>query len=213
MKVLVTGFEPFNQGKINPSWEAVKILPDTIAGAEIVKLEIPVVAYKSIKAVHDKMVEIQPDIIISTGLADGRVNVTPERVAINITDARMPDNEGNQPIDVPIFEDGETAYFSNLPVKAMVQAMKDAGYPAALSNTAGTYICNHTMYGILYYIHKEFPNARGGFIHVPFAPCMTVDKPTMASMAIVDIAGALEAGIKAAVENTKDAKLIGGSEH
>lgn len=213
MKVLVTGFEPFNHEKINSSWEAVKLLPDTIAGAEVVKLEIPVVAYKSIEAVHDKMVELQPDIIISTGLADGRVNVTPERVAINITDARMPDNEGNQPVDVPIFEDGETAYFSNLPVKAMVKAMKDAGYPAVLSNTAGTYICNHTMYGILYYIHKEFPNARGGFIHVPLAPSMAVDKPSMASMAISDIAGALEAGIRAAVENVEDRKLAYGAEN
>lgn len=213
MKVLVTGFEPFNHEKINPSWEAVKLLPDTIAGAKITKLEIPVVAYKSIQAVHDKMAEIQPDIIISTGLADGRVNVTPERVAINITDARIPDNEGNQPVDVPIFEDGETAYFSNLPVKAMVQAMKDAGYPAVLSNTAGTYICNHTMYGILYYIHKEFPNARGGFIHVPLAPCMAADKPAMASMAVRDIAGALEAGIRAAVENVEDMKLVGGAEN
>lgn len=211
--MLVTGFEPFNHEKINPSWEAVKLLPDTIAGAKIVKLEIPVVAYKSIQAVHDKMAEIQPDIIISTGLADGRVNVTPERVAINITDARIPDNEGNQPVDIPIFEDGETAYFSNLPVKAMVQAMKDAGYPAVLSNTAGTYICNHTMYGILYYIYKEFPNARGGFIHVPLAPCMAADKPAMASMSIRDIAGALEAGIRAAVENMEDMKLVGGAEN
>ena len=95
----------------------------------------------------------------------------------------------------------------------MVQAMRDAGYPAVLSNTAGTYICNHTMYGILYYIQKEFPNARGGFIHVPLAPSMTVDKPPIASMAITDIAGALEAGIKAAVQNLEDDKLAGGTEN
>ena len=157
--------------------------------------------------------EIHPDIIISIGQAGGRFGVTPERVAINITDARIPDNEGNQPIDVPVFADGDTAYFSNLPVKAMVQEIKKAGYPSTLSNTAGTYICNHVMYGILYYIQKEFPNARGGFIHVPYAVSQVVDKPETPSMAITDITAALEAAVKAAVENEKDIKVIGGETH
>lgn len=213
MKVLVTGFDPFGGESINPAWEAVKVINDEIAGAEVVKMQIPTVVGKSIIKIHEKMVEINPDIVIAVGQAGGRFGVTPERVAINVTDARIPDNEGNQPIDEPIFEDGDAAYFSNLPVKAMVQAIKDAGYPSVLSNTAGTYICNHVMYGILYYIQKEFPNARGGFIHVPYAASQVVNKPNTASMAIADITASLEAAIRAAVENATDIKAIGGETH
>lgn len=213
MKVLVTGFDPFGGESINPAWEAVKVIKNEIAGAEIVTMQIPTVVGKSIEKIHNKMVEINPDIVIAVGQAGGRFGVTPERVAINVTDARIPDNEGNQPIDEPIFADGETAYFSNLPVKAMVQAIKDAGYPASLSNTAGTYICNHVMYGILYYIQKEFPNVRGGFIHVPFAASQVVEKPNTPSMAIADITASLEAAIRAAVEHKDDLKIIGGETH
>lgn len=213
MKVLITGFDPFGGETINPAWEAVKGIRDEIAGAEIVKMQIPTVVNKSIEKIHAKMKEIQPDAVISIGQAGGRFGVTPERVAINITDARIPDNEGNQPIDIPIFEDGDAAYFSNLPVKAMVQAIKDAGYPSVLSNTAGTYICNHVMYGILYYIQKEFPNARGGFIHVPYAVSQVVNKPGTPSMAIADITASLEAAIEAAVVNQTDIQAVGGAIH
>jgi len=213
MKVLITGFDPFGGEPINPAWEAVKLMKEEIAGAEIVKLQIPTVVNKSIEKVHEKMKELQPDIVISVGQAGGRFGVTPERVAINVTDARIPDNEGNQPIDVPIFEDGDAAYFSNLPVKAMVQAIKDAGYPSVLSNSAGTYICNHVMYGILYYIRKEFPTVRGGFIHVPYAASQVVDKPGTPSMSLLDITASLEAAVKAAVENQADIKAVGGAIH
>ena len=213
MKVLITGFDPFGGESINPAWEAVKVIKDEIAGAEIVKMQIPTVVGKSIAKIYDKMKEINPDIVIAVGQAGGRFGVTPERVAINVTDARIPDNEGNQPIDEPIFADGDAAYFSNLPVKAMVQEIKNAGYPTSLSNTAGTYICNHVMYGILYYIQKEFPNVRGGFIHVPFAASQVVNKPNTPSMAIADITAAIEAAIKAAVEHQADIKAIGGETH
>lgn len=213
MKALVTGFDPFGGESINPSWEAVKSIKNTIAGAEIIKLQLPTVAYKSISQLHNKMVELNPDIVISVGQAGGRAGITPERVAINITDARIPDNEGNQPIDEVIFEDGDTAYFSNLPVKAMVQAIRDAGFPSSLSNTAGTYICNHVMYGILYYIQKEFPNTRGGFIHVPFATSQVADKPEMPSMEIANITTALEAAIQAAVTYQTDLKTTIGETH
>ena len=209
MKVLVTGFDPFGGEPINPAWEAVKAMKDTIAGAEIVKMQIPTVVGKSIEKIHQKMKELQPDLVISVGQAGGRFGVTPERVAINVTDARIPDNEGNQPIDEPIFPDGPAAYFSNLPVKAMVQAIKDAGYPSVLSNSAGTYICNHVMYGILYYIEKEFPNVRGGFIHVPYAPSQVVNKPSTPSMALADITASLEAAVAAASQlSSKSDKVV-----
>lgn len=210
MKVLVTGFDPFGGETMNPALEAVKMLKDKIAGADIIRLPIPVVERKSIAMIYEKMKEVQPDIVICIGQAGGRFGVTPERVAINITDARIPDNEGNQPIDEPIFEDGETAYFSNLPVKAMVQAIRDAGYPSSLSNSAGTYICNHVMYGLLYYIKKEFPDVRGGFIHVPYAVSQVIDKPNTPSMSLTDITAALEAAIAAAVLHNKDIKAVGG---
>ena len=213
MKVLGTGFDPFGGEPINPAWEAVKAMKDTIAGAEIVKMQIPTVVGKSIEKIHQKMKELQPDLVISVGQAGGRFGVTPERVAINVTDARIPDNEGNQPIDEPIFPDGPAAYFSNLPVKAMVQAIKDAGYPSVLSNSAGTYICNHVMYGILYYIEKEFPNVRGGFIHVPYAPSQVVNKPSTPSMALADITASLEAAVAAAISSKEDIRAVGGEIH
>ena len=213
MKVLVTGFDPFGGEPINPAWEAVKAMKDTIAGAEIVKMQIPTVVGKSIEKIHQKMKELQPDLVISVGQAGGRFGVTPERVAINVTDARIPDNEGNQPIDEPIFPDGPAAYFSNLPVRAMVQAIKDAGYPSVLSNSAGTYICNHVMYGILYYIEKEFPNVRGGFIHVPYAPSQVVNKPSTPSMALADITASLEAAVAAAISSKEDIRAVGGEIH
>ena len=130
MNVLITGFDPFGGEPINPAWEAVKAMKDEIAGAKITKLQIPTVVAKSIAKVHEKMQELHPDIVISIGQAGGRFGVTPERVAINVTDARIPDNEGNQPIDESIFADGDAAYFSNLPVKAMVQEIRNAGYPS-----------------------------------------------------------------------------------
>ena len=214
MKVLVTGFDPFGGEPINPAWEAVKAMKDTIAGAEIVKMQIPTVVGKSIEKIHQKMKELQPDLVISVGQAGGRFGVTPERVAINVTDARIPDNEGNQPIDEPIFSDGPAALSqSNLPVKAMVQAIKDAGYPSVLSNSAGTYICNHVMYGILYYIEKEFPNVRGGFIHVPYAPSQVVNKPSTPSMALADITASLEAAVAAAISSKEDVRAVGGEIH
>ena len=140
MKVLITGFDPFGGEPINPALEAVKKLPEIISGAEIIKLEIPTVFRKSLEKIEEAIIKENPDIIISVGQAGGRFGITPERVAINIDDARIKDNEGNQPLDIRIFEDGENAYFSNLPVKAMVKEVTDGGLPASLSNTAGTFV-------------------------------------------------------------------------
>ena len=119
----------------------------------------------------------KPDAVICVGQAGGRAAITPEKVAINFMDGRIPDNAGYQPVDVPIREDGETAYFTSLPVKAMVQRMRDAGIPAAVSYTAGTYVCNYLLYTLLYLIDKKYPNVRGGFIHVPYAMEQVINKP------------------------------------
>lgn len=213
MKILITGFDPFGGEPVNPALEAVKLMKDEIAGAKIIKLEIPTVFRKSVEKIHEMMKAEQPDVVLSIGQAGGRFGVTPERVAINVDDARIKDNEGNQPVDTPIFTDGEAAYFSNLPVKAMVEAIKNKGLPSTLSNSAGTFVCNHVMYGVLYYIHKGFPNVRGGFIHVPFITDQVVTKPNVASMALADITEALEAAVEAIVKNQKDIHAIGGEIH
>ena len=172
MKVLITGFDPFGGESINPALEAVKALPDTIAGAEIIKLEIPTVFRKSLEKIEENIIKHSPDITI--------------------------------------FEDGETAYFTNLPIKAMVKEMQDGGIPASVSNTAGTFVCNHVMYGIMYMIDKKYPNIKGGFIHVPYIPSQVVTKPNMPSMSASDITKGLELCIKAAIENNEDVKVVGG---
>lgn len=210
MKVLITGFDPFGGESINPALEAVKLLPENIEGAEIIKLEIPTVFRKALEKIEEAIEFHKPSIVISVGQAGGRFGVTPERVAINIDDARIKDNEGNQPIDISIYEDGKNAYFSNLPIKAMVKEMNDNGIPASVSNTAGTFVCNHVMYGILYLVDKKYPDIKGGFIHVPYIPSQVTTKPNMPSMSIIDISKGLELSIKAAVENNEDIKLVGG---
>ena len=211
MKILVTAFDPFGGESINPALEAVKLMKDKIDGAEIVKLEIPTVFRKSIDKVAEAIVKENPDVVLSIGQAGGRFEVTPERVAINVDDARIPDNEGNQPIDVPIYEDGAPAYFTTLPVKAMVEAIREAGLPSSLSNSAGTFVCNHIMYGVLYQIEKMGKNIRAGFIHVPFIPEQVARRPAPAPcMSMVDIAKALEAAVSAIVKNDKDIVAVGG---
>lgn len=211
MKILITGFDPFGGESINPALEAVKKLPDTILGQEVIKIEIPTVFRKAIEKIEENIEKHNPDVVISVGQAGGRFGVTPERVAINIDDARIQDNEGNQPIDIAIYEDGENAYFTNLPIKAMVKEMNDNGIPASVSNTAGTFVCNHVMYGILYLIDKKYPNMRGGFIHVPYVPSQVTTKPNMPSMSADDITKGLELSIKAVIENSSDIKTIGGT--
>jgi len=211
MKLLLTAFSPFGGEKINPSLEAVKLVKDKILETDIIKLEVPTVFGKSIKIVADAIEKEKPDYVLCIGQAGGRYGITPERVAINIDDARIPDNEGNQPIDRPIFADGEPAYFSNLPVKSMVEEIRKEGLPASLSNSAGTYVCNHLMYGVLYTLSKKYKGVKGGFIHVPFIPEQTVYKPDKPSMSLTDIVRGLEAAIRAISRNEEDVKSMEGS--
>ena len=150
MRILLTAFEPFGGETMNPALEAVKRVADHVGGTEVIRLTVPTVFYKSIAVVSAAIGIEKPDAVLCIGQAEGRCDLTPERVAINLDDARIPDNEGNQPIDRPIFPDGAPAYFSTLPVKAMVRSIRNAGIPASVSNTAGTFVCNHLMYGLLH---------------------------------------------------------------
>ena len=214
MNILVTGFDPFGGEKVNPALEAVKSLPSEIHGAEIHWVEIPTVFYQSAEVLEAEIVRFQPDAVLCIGQAGGRASLTPERVAINQDDARIPDNQGNQPIDTPIRLDGEAAYFSTLPIKAMVQAIKEEGLPATVSNTAGTFVCNHLMYQALYLADKKFPHMRAGFMHIPYMTEQVINKPNTASMNLTDIVRGIEAAIGAIVDyKDKDIKLVGGTTH
>ncbi|MFC6463513.1 pyroglutamyl-peptidase I [Marinilactibacillus sp. GCM10026970] len=215
MKILVTGFDPFGGESLNPAWEAVKKIPDTISGAEIKKVMIPTVFGKSADVTDEAIAEFKPDYVLNIGQAGGRFELTPERVAINVDDARIPDNEENQPIDVAIKEDGESAYFTQLPVKAMVTEMKKAGVPASVSNSAGTFVCNHIMYQVQYMIDKKYPEIKAGFMHVPFIPSQVLDKPGKPAMNLEDIASGITKAIEAIVsfDGKEDLKAIGGTTH
>ena len=211
MKILVTGFDPFGGEKINPAIESVKQLPDTIAGAEIIKLEIPTVARKSLQRIDEAIKKYDPDIILSIGQAGGRSDITVERIGINIDDFRIADNEGNQIVDEPVFSDGEPAYFSTLPVKAMVENIRRTDIPASISYTAGTFVCNHVLYGVRYLIEKKYKGKKSGFIHIPFLPEQVVDKMNMPSMSLETIILALISAIEAIVANEGDIKKSEGT--
>jgi len=214
MKLLLTAFDPFGGDAINPALEAVKLVADKIGRFDIVKLEVPTVFGKSIDTVAKAIEEEKPDVVLCIGQAGGRFEITPERVAINVDDARIKDNEGNQPIDTKIFEDGENAYFTTLPIKAMVEAIREANLPAAVSNTAGTFVCNHLMYGVLYTLAKKYPHIKGGFTHVPFIPAQVARRtPVAPYMALEDIKRGLEAAISAIDKNfDADINVNGGKE-
>ena len=199
MKILVTGFDPFEGELMNASWEVVCRLPAKVERAEIIKVLIPTSFGRAADVVRAAILEHDPDVVVSVGQAGGQFSISPERVATNVDDERIPDNDGNQPIGARIRSDGPAAYFTLLPVNAMVTAMTKAGTPAAVSNAAGAYVCNHLMYQVLYMIDHEFPGKRGGFVHVPYSAQQVVDKPDAPSLGIDDMVTALAAALGAIV--------------
>lgn len=213
MKILVTGFDPFGGEKINPAIESVKKLPDIIAGAKIIKLEIPTVCHRSLKVIEEAIQKYDPDVILSIGQAGGRSDITVERIGINVDDCRIPDNDGQQIIDEPIFADGPDAYFVNLPIKAMVARIQSRQIPASISNTAGTFVCNHVTYGVRHMIETRYPGKRSGFIHIPFLPQQVIDKKDMPCMSLQTIVDGLIGAIEAIVDTKEDLKITGGATH
>lgn len=213
MKILVTGFDPFGGDSVNPALELIKQLPEEIDGCEIITLEVPTVFHKSIQVIKQAIDTHHPDAVLSVGQAGGRVDMTVERIGINCDDARIPDNEGNSPVDEKVFEDGDDAYLLTLPVKAMVKAIQDAGVPASVSNTAGTFVCNHVAYGVAYLAKKYYPDMKTGFMHIPFLPYQAAEKRGMPSMSLESLKTGTVAAIKAIIANEKDIKLAFGAEH
>ena len=178
MKIIVTGFDPFGGEKINPSIECVKALTE-IEGVELIRLELPTVFKESAKRLNEVINDVKPDAVLSVGQAGGRPGITMERIAINVDDARIPDNISQQPIDEAIQLDGEAAYFSTLPIKRIVKAIREAGISAEVSNSAGTFVCNHIMYQALFAATKADKPFKAGFMHIPFIPEQTADKPSL----------------------------------
>lgn len=214
MKILVTGFDPFGGEKINPALETIKRLPDTILGAQIIKLEIPTVIGKSLAKITEAVEKENPDVVLSIGQAGGRSEITVERVGINIDDCRIPDNEGNQPIDEPVVKGGPAAYFVTIPIKAIVENIKAYKIPASISNTAGTFICNHVCYGVAHLAAQrtaaEKP-MKSGFIHIPFLPEQVIGKPALTpSMSLETIVSGITHALEAIVEHGSDIKVSGG---
>jgi len=211
--ILVTGFEPFGGESINPSWEVVKQLEGMIIDdCRVVTRQLPCVFGESLTVLNAAIDELNPAVVIAVGQAGGRVDITVERVGINVDDARIPDNRGQQPIDVAIVPDGPAAWFSSLPIKAMVAAMREKGIPASVSQTAGTFVCNHVMYGLL---HKICENAemKGGFIHIPYLPEQAAAHAGAPSMAAQTVKEALEIAITVALRQDCDIDVVGGATH
>ena len=214
MKILVTGFDPFGGEKINPALETIKRLPDTILGAQIIKLEIPTVVGKSLAKITEAVEKENPNVVLSIGQAGGRSEITVERVGINIDDCRIPDNEGNQPIDEPVIKGGPAAYFVTVPIKAIVENVKAHNIPASISNTAGTFICNHVCYGVAHLAAQRTAAGKpmkSGFIHIPFLPEQVIGKPALTpSMSLETIVSGITHALEAIVKHGSDIKVSGG---
>ena len=191
-RLLITGFDPFGGETVNPSWEAVRLLPEAVGAYRLTKLQIPTVFGQASEKVLAAAKELHPDVILCIGQAGGRSAVTPEVVAINLREARIPDNAGNQPVNVPVVKDAPAAYFSTVPVRAMVKAIQDAGLPGALSYSAGAFVCNDVLYSLLH--RFDGTQTQVGFVHVPFLPEQAKDN--VPSLSLPQIVQALTAAIE-----------------
>ncbi|MDQ0568496.1 pyroglutamyl-peptidase [Variovorax paradoxus] len=213
--VLLTGFDPFDREALNPSWEAVRALDGWKCGrATVHARQMPCVFGDAIDALAGAIEELQPHLVLCIGQAGGRAEITPERVAINIDDGRIADNAGRQPIDTPVVPGAPAAYFSTLPIKAIVRDLRAAGVPASVSNTAGTFVCNHIFYGLMHHIAAH-PAAglRGGFIHIPYLPEQAARFPGSPSMSLATMVDALRIAVATALAVEKDIDESGGQLH
>ncbi len=202
--VLITGFTPFGGERTNPSWQLAKALPDSIAGYRIEKLRVPTEFGKAITVTTKAINKLKPDIVLCFGQAGGRSRMSIERVAINVDDAHIVDNAGQQISDRAIRADGPAAYFCTVPIKTMAAAMIKAGVPAEISNTAGTFVCNHLIYGVLHHVAVNSLPTRAGFIHVPYLESQVQNKADMPSMSLATMLDGAKAAIIAATKGKRN---------
>jgi pyroglutamyl-peptidase len=213
IRVLLTGFAPFDGAALNPSWEAARLTAATpLDGFSLTAVELPCVFGDSIAELHRQVARTEPDLVVAVGLAAGRAAVSVERVAVNIDDARIPDNAGNQPIDEPVVSGAPAAYFSTLPIKACVEGVRAAGIPAEVSPTAGNYVCNHVFYGLMHLLATERPTVRGGFVHVPCAPEQVLEGG-LPCLPVPAVAEALRLIVATAATVDTDLRLAAGTIH
>ena len=212
MKILMTGFDAFGGETINPSWLSVqRVCHECTDGLRLIGACLPTEFSASLATLQQLIETHRPDLVIAVGQAGGRSAISLERVAINIDDARIPDNAGWQPIDEPIHPAGDAAYFSTLPIKAIVHALRSEGIPAEVSNSAGTYVCNHVFYGLMH-LCRHIPGMRAGFVHIPYLPEQAAKLPGAPSMAMEVMARALTLIVRTALDTKTDAHLSGGTE-
>ena len=198
--VLLTGFDAFGGELVNPSWLAVrKLHGESCAGRRIVAVRLPTAFEGALTGLRRALARHRPQLVLCVGQAGGRAGISLERVALNLIDARMPDNSGAQPIDAPVIAGAPEAYFARLPLRAMLAAMRAAGIPAELSLSAGSFVCNAVFYALMHAIAQDAPRTSGGFIHVPFAPAQVAQRPQLPSMAIEDQVAALRIAVRAAL--------------
>lgn len=208
--VLLAGFEPFGGETINPSGEIARQLHGSvIAGHRVTGVLLPCVFGGAIPELRRQFRASGPVLVICLGQAGGRTDITPERVAINVDDAQIPDNSGRQPVDRPIVKSGPAAYWSTLPIKAMVAALQKHDIPASVSQTAGTFVCNHVFYGLMHMLRDQ-RKIRGGFIHVPNLPEQAKGKPSLPLEVMTE---AVAVAIEATLKNRRDFKVAGGAAH
>lgn len=211
--VLLTGFEPFNKEPINPAWEAVRTLDGWSEGHfAVVARQLPCVFGDANAAMRALIDELQPALVIAVGQAGGRVDLSVERVAINVDDAPIKDNAERQLVDEPIVRGGPAAYFSTLPIKAIVAELRAAGLPASVSQTAGTFVCNHVFYGLMHVLATQ-PHVRGGFIHIPYLPEQAARHPGAASMSLGQMVEGIQVAVRTALAADGDIAAAGGATH
>ena len=207
--VLVTGFGPFDGQAVNASWLAVQDLASTWTGPEeLVVRELPVSFRGARQQLRVAVAEVEPDLVVCVGEAGGRTAVGIERVALNVIDARIPDVDGSAPVDVPVIAGAPTAFFSTLPIKACAAAVRSAGVPVEVSNSAGLYVCNATFYALQHLLAGR-PEVRGGFVHVPRTPTQVPDGGP--SLTTDQSAAAVLAVVRAALSTTTDVRVSAGT--
>lgn len=187
MRALVTGFEPFGGDAVNPSHEVLLRLPSRAGCLAVATCVLPTAFDRALEVLDQAITRAAPDVVLGLGLAGGRSALSLERIAINLNDARIADNDGRQPIDTPVVPGGPAAYFVTLPLKAAAAALREAGLPAIVSNTAGTFVCNHVFYGMLHLAATRRPEMRAGFLHLPYLPAQAAAHDGAPSMALDDI--------------------------
>lgn len=211
--VLLTGFEPFGGEASNPSWEAVRALHGArIGGHRVVARCLPVEFQGSLVALRKAVREVTPALVVCVGQAGGRAQLSLERVAINVDDARIPDNAARQPVDTPVVAGGPAAYFATLPIKSILAALRSAGIPAEVSQTAGTYVCNHVFYGLMHALRGS-RQVRGGFIHIPYSPAQAANHPGAPSLPESTVVEGLRTVIRTTLKTTHDRAIAAGAEH